>query len=602
MQKGIVRTLKLLVVIAIAGAFLWYLVVSPMITFKNNESKFSDAARRYYELNPDKLPTGERVATLSLNTLYKQSYLKEDFYAPHSKTICSVEDSWVKVRKVNNEYKYYVYLQCGLISSSVDHKGPEIKLNGKTEEVISIGDSYKDPGIKSVVDNTDGKIDVSNVTVKGDVDTSKVGTYEITYTAFDALKNKSVVKRTITVVKRINGVVKNDLKDMDNYVGNPENNYIRLSNMLFRMYGLDENDNVIIVASQDIANVNYTKLEKWLDEVYISSFTEEAKKMLIESKFCNMSIDETDLDTTQCTKYTDKRYAYVPSIIDINKANNGYENFLKPTTMSWTANSKDKKKAYVIRDIFYGEASNQTYYLDDSSFNYGVRPKLVLKGDSLVVDGDGSYDNPYTFGETKAAKGGSHLNERYVGEYVVINDVLWRIVKVESDGSVKIISDDTLGDTFDRPLTTSSPESDSIVYNPKDKASHAYYINNKLDKYFDSTKLINHEVEVPVYGKTIVYGEEKKTEKYKVKLSAPNMYEMFSAQTAITGYQAHSYWLINTAPEGDRIAGTISDTGVPINERLFEYSKFGVRVVGYLSKDTVISSGKGTYSSPYKLK
>ena len=36
-----------------------------------------------------------------------------------------------------------------------------------------------------------------------------------------------------------------------------------LSNMIFRIFGLDDNDNVIIVADQDIANVNHSKLDKF---------------------------------------------------------------------------------------------------------------------------------------------------------------------------------------------------------------------------------------------------------------------------------------------------------------------------------------------------
>ena len=90
MQKWIVKILKLVVSIAIVSMFVWFLVLSPMLTFHSNEKKIENAAKRYFELNSDKLPTGERVKTLSLNTLYKQSYLKEGMglgYAQESKQI-----------------------------------------------------------------------------------------------------------------------------------------------------------------------------------------------------------------------------------------------------------------------------------------------------------------------------------------------------------------------------------------------------------------------------------------------------------------------------------------------------------------------------------
>ena len=97
MGKKLISLLKLLVTIAIVCLFVWYLVISPMITFNEYEETFKAAAERYYELNQNQLPTGERVKTLSLNALYKDSYLKEDFYIPYTKKPCSLEKSWVKV-------------------------------------------------------------------------------------------------------------------------------------------------------------------------------------------------------------------------------------------------------------------------------------------------------------------------------------------------------------------------------------------------------------------------------------------------------------------------------------------------------------------------
>jgi len=106
-KDRIVNIIKFAVVILMITLFVWFLVVSPMIEFRGNEDKLEEAARRYFELNSDKLPTGSRVKTVTLNELYKGSYLKEDFYSPYTKKVCSITDSWVKVRRENNGYKYY---------------------------------------------------------------------------------------------------------------------------------------------------------------------------------------------------------------------------------------------------------------------------------------------------------------------------------------------------------------------------------------------------------------------------------------------------------------------------------------------------------------
>ncbi len=602
MQKGFDKRIKVIIVIAMAALFVWFLILSPMIQFHNNEKMFEDAARRYYELNSDQLPTGERVKTLSLSTLYKKSYLKEDFHVPYSSKLCSISDSWVKVRKENNEYRYYVYLDCGFLTSRIDHRGPQIRLVGKNEITVNLGEKFKDPGVSSVVDDTDGTMDLSEVTVKSNVDVDRAGTYEITYTAFDSFKNKSVVTRKVNVVKVLSGLVKNDLHGKDNYTGDPTNNYVRLSNMDFRIYGIDKNENVILVADEDVANVNFTKIEKWLDEVYLKHFTEEARNLLVESEFCNSSIGTNKTDTVQCDSYTKKRYAYVPSIIDINKVFEDNRNFMKPHTISWTGNKRNSHEAYVTRDVFYEDAYGQNYLSINSSYNYGVRPKIVVKGDSLVIGGTGTRENPYTFGETTKAKGGSNLNTRYSGEYIFISGVLWRIVDVEKDGTVKVVTVDTLGTLSDRPMTYTNPEEALLTYNPKDKENYAYYINNRSSKFIDTSFFVARDIDVPIYKDKIVYGEEEKTVTYRVKISPPNMYDMFSAQEFGRTNHSHSYWLLNSTSSTNRYCGVITDIGVPLNESIGQYDAYGVRAVAYIRKGAVISNGSGTYESPYKLK
>ena len=158
MKKSINLTFKLVITIVILFAFIWYLVFSPMITFKKNETLIKEAAKNYYNYYTNELPTGERVKTLPLKKLYDTSYLREDIFVPNSTKMCSVTDSWVKVKRVNGDYKYYVYLECGLFKSNIDHEGPQIKLNGDSELVYGIDEEYKELGVKSVVDSNDGKL------------------------------------------------------------------------------------------------------------------------------------------------------------------------------------------------------------------------------------------------------------------------------------------------------------------------------------------------------------------------------------------------------------------------------------------------------------
>ena len=598
-KEKAIKTIKLIVTLTIIVLFVWFLVLSPMITFRNNEKKLENAARRYFEINPNLLPTGERIKTLTLKTLYQQSYIEGDLYVPYTHKTCSIDNSWVKVRRENGDFKYYTYLECGVLSSTVDHKGPEIQLKGDKEETVDLGKEYKDPGVKSVVDNVDGTMKTTDVTVKSGVDTSKVGSYEITYTAFDSMGNKTVVTRNVNVVKTFYSTVKADLGDTTNYIGDPDDNYVWLSSMLFRIYGIDADKNIILVADEDIANVSYSKLDKWLD-YYYNHLNDNVKKMIVKKKYCNMTLTDTTLDTTSCSGYTDERNVFIPSIIDINKVTyNGY-NYMKPNTISWTANQKSKDEAYVTRDFFFEEDAGKLYVSYDINRNYGVRPMITVSGGALINGGDGTETLPYTFGDTPKAKGGSLLNERFTGEYLSIDGTLFRIVDVEKDGTTRVISTRTFGNTDDAISCMANPFDDKIVYDPKNKSSVAYFIDSNASSFLDLSYFANHEFEIPIYKNKILYGEEVETKKIKAKVAAPDMFEMFAAQPQRHS-ECSSYWLINSS-KADRIVGAVYLIGVPINEEMPASADMYIRVAGYVKKNIVISSGNGTYYSPYIIK
>jgi len=597
MKKKDKNLIKLLVVIGVGVLFVWILIISPMITFHSNEKKLEAAARRYYELYSNELPTGERVKTLSLQTLYHKSFLDSDLFIPLTRKTCNVTNSWVKVKRENNEYQYYTYLECGVMKSTIDHKGPKIKLNGESNITIGLGETYAEEGVKSVVDNKDGKMKVEDVLTSGKVDTSKVGTYEVKYTASDKLNNTTTEIRTVQVVQKFNSTVKKALGENVYYTAEAQNNYVRISNQLFRIVSLD-GKNVRIVSNEDVANVNYSKLDKWLD-YYYDNLNDFAKDAIVSTKYCNETLSASQLNTTKCSKYTKKKKVYIPSVMDVNIVGGGY---LRPDTISWVANDNGKGKAYVTRTFFAGDAYGKTFITYKVDDNFGVRPMMTINGEVLITGGNGTYSSPYIFGDTVKANGGDALNTRQTGEYVKISGKLWRIIKTNNDGTTKVIMNNTIGSLDDEVTCFPVTKNGLIEYNPKNKSSVGYYINNNVSNYIKTTYFVNHEIEVPIYKSKIIYGEETKTKKYKVVFSAPNMYEIFSAQSNdIDGNDSSGYWLVNST-NSKWITGVIADAGSPYNVKLVENESSGIRPVAYVKKGAVIVSGNGTADKPYKLK
>ena len=235
----------------------------------------------------------------------------------------------------------------------------------------------------------------------------------------------------------------------------------------------------------------------------------------------------------------------------------------------------------------------------DKTENYGVRPVLTVKGSSLLQSGDGTLDSPYAFGEVKTGKADELINTRYPGEYITYGGVIWRIVEANEDGTTKIISLDNVEKDGNAVMIKHETDKDKKIYNPEEKGNIGYHINNKVSEFVDTSYFVNRNVEVPIYKSDILKKQETKTKKYKVKLSAPNTYEMFSAQsTADIKYR--SYWLINSS-DTQFYKGAVTDAGVVLSEAVPDTKDFGIRIVGNLHKNVMIVKGKGTAASPYNI-
>lgn len=592
-MKSKLRLVRLTITVVIVGLFVWFLVLSPYITFKQNESEMLKAAKRYYEINLDKLPTGTRVSTVTLQTLSGEDYIDKDFYVPFSKNPCSITESWVKVKHTDSGYKYYVYLECGVLKSTTDHKGPTITLNGKDEITINKDEKYEELGVKKVVDNTDGKMDVKDVTIDSSkVDTSKVGTYKVTYTALDSFKNKTEKVRTVKVVQELEHTIKKDTNNTGVYTGTVENNYIRFSGNLFRIVSV-ENGNVKIVSAEDVSNVNYSGLDDWL-EYYYEHLADSSKEYIVKTKYCNDKV--TDTTTKKCSSYTKEKDVYILSVEDVNNSvdSSTGESYLYPSTIVWLANTKTDKESWATRTAFSNyDEKNKSFSKD---YNFGIRPVITIKGSILITAGTGTENNPYQIDDMKTGKADEDLNTRYSGEYVEYSNILWRIVETEKSGTIKVVSNTNIEIDGEERISYDDNITNKI-YNPNQKGNVGYKINQKVADTIDEKYFVKTEIKVPIYKKAAKYKKEDTTKKYKVKFHAPNMYDLYTAKNS---GNLISYWLMNSSQKED-IEYMVSEIGVVYYDVIYDTNKAGTRVVGYLDKNCKIVSGKGTKEKPYKI-
>ena len=585
-KQKIIKIVGVVLVVVIIILLIWFIFLYPRKVFRDNEKVFNEAGLRYYQINNSYLPKDEgRVISVSLDTLIKQDYL-DGLYVPYSNKLCDLKESNVKAVKKDGDYQYYTYLKCGKYESDVDHEGPVIELNGDMDVTISRGEEYTDPGVKSVTDDTDGKMDVSVVSIKGEVDTSSVGTYEITYSATDSLNNKSTVTRTVKVEERLSSIV-NDNTENGYYVGNVDNNYVLFNHMLFRLVRVNDDNSVVIVSNDALANVDYSTngkfedsaLDSWLNDYFYGLLEPRYQKLIKNSTWCDDVVSSDNINTTECSSETAKRKVGILSIQDYNRSYDGMSSYLNKDNLSWYANFDSEKKPWAM-------TGNAIY---PNGFSTSDGNNLLN-----VVEGDGSYTDPYILLNDKSGRKNSLINEREIGEYISYSGYLFRISDIMDDGTTEVIMTSVLKNDNTEISIGYQNSQKTKVYNP----NIGYQIKNNMTSYIDTSLFTSKKITVPIYNNKVTYKGKHDEKKYNLLITIPSTFDIFSAKGALS--RDGGYWLIESSKNED-IKTVVRSLGTVTYSNVYEGITAGVKVKAYLNKNVYITNGDGTESNPYRI-
>ncbi len=580
------KQIKAICICIIVVLVIWFVILSPILKFKKDEKTVEDAAKRYYEINNGQLPTGKKIKTVSLQTLYEKKFIEEDIRASYTNKVCDSKSSWVKVKQQDNDYKYYVYLDCGLFKSKVDHTGPQIKLKGQDEVTVNKGETYKDSGIDSITDDTDGKIDISKVEINDKkLDTSKVGTYEISYKIKDSFNNETIKIRTVKVVETLNHIVEKDTKGSKVYKGTQDSNYVKLDGILFKIVGENEDGTIKLVSSTNLAAVNYDGVQEWLNDYFYEKLSDSAKKLIQKSKWCNEKVTDANQYTT-CNEYSKKTNVGLLSIADINNSKAEDETYnIDISNVLWLANANDSKTNWSMN---YGE-----YVAEKTSSNIPASPVINIIKDTIVTEGNGSFYNPYILkGNKKTLKAGEKISEARVGEYISYSGYSWRVESIEQDGTTKIVMTGIVNYNGDNYYTRFGNDS-KPYYKPSLKNSIAYNITNDVVEYVKTGVFQKKKIDVANYTKTIGYLKDSKKNNYNIKLTIPSMYDLFSYSSDV------DYWYRDYSEDASKCCYT--RYGKVICDTYSGDYLYGIKIEGYLKESIQVKSGQGNLDDPYVI-
>ena len=593
-----IKKIFVLLILLIVIFLLWFLFIKNVVTFKSMEKEMTSSAKMYFEKNLNKYPKEENeISKVSLQVLYDRKLISS-LYIPEKKKLCSTDNSWVKVKKTKKGYEYFTYLECGRYKSSTDHEGPEIHLNGNKTMNLEYGSSYKELGVKSVVDNKDGKMDVKKVLITGKVDTKKIGTYKIKYVVFDSLKNKTTIYRNVKVVKTLNFIAKTDNKD-GIYRGGNTNNYVLYSGMLWRIVKANNDGTVKMITNDTLANVAYqTGMEKegyvynWLNDYFYKKLY-NPKDYIAKSTWCNDTTDNVN-DKSMCKNESDKYNVGLIALSDYNQSIKNGDTYLKNGMTYWTMTPIDEKNTWATHDTY-------TMTKEDSKSYNGIRPVINIKKGISIMSGEGTYNKPYILEGYKFGKAGQKLSTRISGEYVKYSGYLWRIMGTDNDGNIEVVMDNVLQDGNENTIERgfgSTYNNKAKKFDIKNKENIGYILNNELKDYLITKKMVKSTYEVNYY-KNGLLDEKAKNTKVNCLLSIPDISEIFSIGSS--GYGQDAFYIRNTLDSKEKIlvVNGMTQTDEFYN---FVFEKASIKVVTHFDKETKIKAGKGTRNDPYELR
>jgi len=149
---------------------------------------------------------GQQTMQIGNNEKYEELGAK-DIFGQDIKRIEGIVDT----EKIGTYQITYYFLNAKVIRTVevVDAHEPVLQLKGSEKVMVVINSEYKDPGY-SAIDDIDGDI-TNRVTIAGEVDTTTLGSYTLTYNVTDSAGNLARVRRTVEVIEAgaLNSSVKN---------------------------------------------------------------------------------------------------------------------------------------------------------------------------------------------------------------------------------------------------------------------------------------------------------------------------------------------------------------------------------------------------------
>lgn len=201
------------------------------------------------------------------------------------------------------------------------------------------------------------------------------------------------------------------------YKGKNVNNYVRYSNMLFRIIKVNKDNTIEMVLDEPLnylaydeekINYNESNIKEYLNDIFYKNIK---TNLLVEGTYCSDKI--TDASNITCNNI-ETNYVKLPSLTDYLNSKKDNESYLNTENVIWL-NNNNNEEVWLLNE---GNLS-----LSKPNELYNVKPVITLTSLAEFNDGNGSIEKPYTMKKDTS----------YFASYVKIDEDLYRIYDINDN-------------------------------------------------------------------------------------------------------------------------------------------------------------------------
>lgn len=365
------------------------------------------------------------------------------------------------------------------------------------------------------------------------------------------------------------------------------NNYVWYSGKLWRIVWYTEDavklisTDIVTVLNRDNNDIKYSNsvVDKWLQNIFLPSLKD----------YNDYLIDTTwDVSPTSAAAFSPGKTEVVTRKVGLL---NSYE--VSKMGSFITGDYNWLLSNYYSNKIRFATKSGSGFTTEESFENnkyYAIRPAITMKSDVFVLSGNGTKDAPYILeGNSNNIPKGTLLNTRYSGEYLKLNNELYRIVTI-SNGLTKVIKENSFGISvwFD---------DESVDYSFSNVYSYLKDMWYKSD--LGGEQKLVFENGSWCYRK-ITGGEDYSTTCHSETITSPvGLPSLGDLYTCNNNGNDSTFWTIDPFSDfGTLYMNVVTKTG---RDKVLITDRVDVKPVMYLKDNVIITSGNGSYSNPYTL-